>query len=143
MAEPLSEIMALFFKNHINLFPTEDSIIVPVPLHPRRLAWRGFNQSELLARNISKTFGLELDTGLIGRKLHTSPQADIASQDQRKKNVINAFKLLENASSRSLENKKIILIDDVCTTGSTINECAKILEPLKPAEIWGFVIARG
>lgn len=115
-------------------------IISFVPLHPKRKLWRGFNQAELLAQELSKHFYWPVADLLLKAK-NITPQAEIRRQSDRKINIKNAFS--PKKPLLSLKNKTIIIIDDVCTTGATLEECAKALKPLKPKEIWGLVLARG
>jgi len=120
-------------------------LIIPVPLHGRRLAWRGFNQSELLAQKVSSYFNVDMATDFLIRSRHTLPQREIADKKIRLGNIAKAFSLSLNikTESYSLKNKIVILIDDVSTTGATLQECARELQKLEPKEIWGLVIARG
>lgn len=138
LALPLSELMRQFLSSHLIHFEHKKLILVPVPLHQRRLAWRGFNQAELLAENIASAFGLELFLGL-KRKKFTPPQVEIVSPEQRETNMKNAF----NVSGRLSKENIYILIDDVCTTASTLRECARELKSAGAKDIWGFVLARG
>lgn len=134
-----------FFTQHLPL-DINSYILIPVPLHPRRLAWRGFNQAELLANGISNYLKIPVANNLIRRCHHTPPQMDITDKNERIKNVTNAFALNPNfkiGTGNQIKNKIIILVDDISTTGSTLNECAKALKPLKPKEMWGLVLARG
>jgi len=143
LSEPLSKIMINFLENiKLTNWQTDQLILVPVPLHPRRILWRGFNQAEILAKEIGRHFNLPSIADTLIRQRHTLPQMDIHDQIKRSKNVAAAFALSEKKSV-SLKNKVVILVDDICTTGSTLEECAKALKPLKPKEIWGLVIARG
>ncbi len=112
------------------------SIVVPVPLHPQRLRWRGFNQSELLANKIAKYFKLPLNTNLI-RKKRKAPQAKLPL-NKRTNNIKQCFQW-----QGAKINKNIILVDDVITTGSTLNECAFVLKRAGAKKIWGFVLAKG
>ncbi len=150
LAEPLSRIIINFLET-IDFVSIEDEdvklndlILVPVPLHKRRALWRGFNQAELLCRNIGKNFDLETKT-ILKRTRNTLPQAEIANRDERRKNIQNAFAISDDFKNRADEfkNKIFILVDDVCTTTATLEECAKVLKILKPKEILGLVIARG
>ncbi|HLN18971.1 MAG TPA: double zinc ribbon domain-containing protein, partial [Patescibacteria group bacterium] len=117
-----------FLKNDLVL----PDIIIPVPLHSRRLRWRGFNQSKLLAdyisQNISPGFLIPVLENIIARPRHTKPQMKIKKYQERQKNLANVFRIDEKSAEwRSLENKKILLVDDIATTGSTLFECAKVL----------------
>lgn len=142
LSEPLAKIMINFLLNSKFIILNSELTIIPVPLHPRRILWRGFNQAEILAKKIGHYFNLPITADILIRQRHTLPQMDIYDQIKRKRNVAAAFALSEK-NSVSLKNKVVILIDDICTTGSTLEECAKTLKPLKPKEIWGLVIARG
>lgn len=118
-------------------------LIIPVPLHPKRLRWRGFNQSQLLAEYFSKNllpgFEIEVSTNLLARVRYTQPQMQIKNQKQRHSNIKDAFAV---TTKDSVQGKTILLIDDVATTGSTIFECAKILKKAGASEVYAIVIAR-
>ncbi|HOW60916.1 MAG TPA: phosphoribosyltransferase family protein [Candidatus Moranbacteria bacterium] len=118
-------------------------IIIPIPLHPRRLRWRGFNQSALLAKHISLKLlpGTEIlmDEKILIRKKYTFPQMKISSYQQRKENIKGAFSI---TNPEKIKSKTILLIDDIATTGSTIFECTRILKDSGAKEIYAAVIAR-
>jgi competence protein ComFC len=135
-----------FFKEKINpnpilnkeeVFNKENSIIVPVPTTKRRERWRGFNQSYVLASFLSKKTKIPIFTGIIKTK-ETKSQTKL-KKEERKNNLKNCFKIIE--SEKIIKNKKIIIIDDVITTGSTINELSKEIKKYEPLEIWGLVLA--
>lgn len=117
----------------------ENYLIIPVPLHKKRLRWRGFNQSELLAQKIGEYFNIPIETRTLTRVKYTTPQALQENKEERLKNLKGAF---ECKNSAILENKHIILIDDIATTGSTIKECAKILLAKGVAKISVIVVAK-
>lgn len=117
---------------------SDNAIIVPVPLHKKRYLIRGFNQSELLAKNISEYFKIR-GSNLLARKINTPSQINL-KKTERQNNVKNAFIALNNVNLSN--NKKVILIDDVVTTGSTLNECALTLKNAGFEEIYGLVIAQ-
>jgi ComF family protein len=121
----------LFFSDFFN------TAIIPVPLHKKRENWRGFNQSELIALDISKILKIPVLPGL-KRKIHKKPQAKL-NEKQRIINIKNCFAW----EGSDIYKKNIILIDDVATTGSTLNECARILKKAGAGEIWGLVLAKG
>lgn len=127
-----------------NQFPLPDYLI-PVPLHPQRLRWRGFNQSELLAKHISQRLlpGMKIPvkTDWLIRKKKTESQMKITSAEKRKTNLKKAF-AINLPTCFEGKNKRILLIDDVCTTGSTLIECAKTLCQIKPKSISALVIGR-
>ncbi len=114
------------------------SLIIPVPLHLKRLKERGFNQSLVLARQISKRFSIPIDFIALRRKIHTEAQVSLSGQ-QRMTNVRGAF---EVADRSRIEGKKILLIDDVYTTGSTAKECSKILMKNGAKEVAVLTLAR-
>jgi len=97
--------------------------IIPVPLHKKRLRKRGFNQSLLLARALAKDFSMPLDFQSLQRRTHTDPQIGLGRKD-REANVRNVF---EVARKDDIANSRILLVDDVYTTGSTVRECTRVL----------------
>jgi len=120
-------------------------VIIPVPLHPWRFRWRGFNQAELLANYIAKNLvpGIEipLATDWLYRQKNTAPQRKISKAEKRKNNLENAFQL-HWPNCLAGKNQRILLVDDVCTTGATLTECAKTLRKIHPKNLSAIVIAR-
>ena len=116
-----------------------ETIIVPVPLHKRRYNWRGFNQAFLLSENIAAKFNLPVCENAIIRKRNTKPQTKIKLMEERKKNIKGAFSCPNN---NLIKNKNIIIVDDVCTTSATLNECAIELKKAGAKNVWGLVITR-
>lgn len=118
-------------------------IIVSVPLHKRRLRWRGFNQSALLgqylANNLLPQDIILFDENILIRNRYTLPQMGITDYSSRKQNIAGAFSLSPNAD---VKNKTILLVDDVATTGWTLFECARILKKGGAKEVFAIVIAR-
>lgn len=102
---------------------SEYSLLIPVPLHIKRLRERGFNQSLLLANQIGKKHKLPVDFSLLKRCKFTLTQTGL-DKAEREINIKGAFAV---ADKEKIKGKKIILIDDVYTTGATINECARVL----------------
>jgi competence protein ComFC len=115
-------------------------IMVPVPLYKAKLRSRGFNQAELLAKEISNYFNIPTETDIIKRKFPGMPQANIKDTEKRKKNIKEAFEISE---PEKIIDKTIILIDDVITTGATLIEIAKILKQNSVREIWAITVAKG
>jgi ComF family protein len=144
---PLSIIASEYLRaNFLYDKQEQDIVFVSVPLHPRRLAWRDFDQAKLLTKNISETLTIPVAENILIKNRHTLPQAKINNRIEREINLKNAFSLTKSLTEKNkkiLKNKIIILVDDVATTGTTLQECAKTLRPLSPREIWGLVIARG
>lgn len=96
-------------------------LILPVPLHPKRLRERGYNQSLEVARTVGRELSLPLDRGSCARILATAPQASLACKERRR-NVRGAFRVLRSPSAR-----RIAILDDVVTTGSTVTELSMVL----------------
>jgi len=114
-------------------------VLVPIPLHKKRLKWRGFNQAEELAKELSKSLGIPLSSNLLIRLKETLPQVDL-SKEERENNIRGAFAVI---NSELIQKKKILLVDDVYTTGITMEECARLLKDQGAKEVWGIAIARG
>ncbi len=112
-------------------------IVSPIPLHRKRYNWRGFNQAEIIAGHFARKFNLTYQDSLV-RVKHNTPQARL-SGEERKGNIRGCFA----ATGENLAGKKILLIDDVATTGSTLNEAAGALKSAGAAKVWGLVIAKG
>lgn len=113
------------YKNEIESWGC--NVIIPIPLHKKKALSRGFNQAEVIAKKLSKGLGIPMDKRTLLRVKNTLPQKEL-NDIQRKKNLKNAFKINRNRRQKSKELfKKIILVDDIYTTGSTIDACAKVL----------------
>lgn len=108
------------FGNEIKIWNCD--ALIPVPLHRSRKIKRGYNQAEIIAKKISKLSGIPVYKGVLKRVKKTKPQKEL-NDNERKKNVENAFKIQGNI----VELKKVIIVDDIYTTGSTIDACAKQL----------------
>lgn len=113
-------------------------IIIPVPIHKKRKSERGYNQSELIARRVAKNLKLELVTDSLIKQKNTLPQS-ILSKKQRQENAKQVYKI---QNKQKIENKKIILLDDIYTTGATTEECSKILKQNGAKEILVLTIAK-
>ena len=164
LAEILGQFLILFLRNLINkgrigeadlgagigrekiekiretpqiIFDLKNCLLIPVPLHRKRERWRGFNQTRSIAEVVSGHFNLAISYNLI-RVKHRTPQAKLGAE-KRRENIRGCF----SWQGKNLKNAKIILLDDVSTTGSTLEECAKILKQAGAKEVWGLVIARG
>jgi ComF family protein len=129
----LTQIMAVNrWNSHVN-----KPILVPVPLHWWRERKRGFNQSELIAKELGKTIGLKVARGALARTRNTAPQQQL-SRSQRANNLLDAFE----GNDSIVDGKTIILIDDVLTTGATMIECAQALRKAGAKSVLGLTVAR-
>lgn len=117
--------------------PLRVEVLVPVPLHRRRLRERGYNQSELMARELGMRTGIPLDTAAVRRERDTPPQVSTDSRQERRKNMEGAFEC-----SRALEGRQVLLLDDVVTTGATMSACAGAIRASGAKSVWGLALAR-
>jgi len=115
-----------------------DYVLVPVPLEKRKLKWRGFNQSEEIGKEISKFLNIPLINDILFKIKETLPQVEL-SEKEREENIKGVF-IIRNR--KKISGKKILLVDDVYTTGSTMKECAQLLKKAGAKEVIGIVIAR-
>lgn len=123
---------------HTELVEVSSLIILPVPLHPKRLREREFNQSLLLAKEISLTFRIPLIPYNLQRVRWTRPQIELKGEE-RLKNVKGAFKV---KNPKDIEGKSLLLIDDVYTTGATVRECSKVLKKSGAEKVYVLTLAR-
>jgi len=107
-------------------------------LHPKRLRWRAFNQSLLLAREISRVYKVPADPFVLRRDRATPPQTQLP-EDERRRNVRGAFSL---NPGRPIDGKNILLVDDVYTSGATVNECSRVLNRGGAKEVFVITLAR-
>lgn len=138
----LGAIIAQKIKaHHAELLSTNNlalsTLLCPIPLHTTRKRWRGFNQAEVLCQSLSAELGLPTADVLHRNKI-TQTQKDL-KKDKRLKNVSDAFKLKPGADVRG---KNLILIDDVTTTGATLQEAAKVLKRNGAAKVMCLTVAR-
>jgi len=143
LAEPLGRLLAERVRD--TELPLPD-LVLPVPLHPWRERYRGFNQSALVAaaflRHFLPELGLPLRTDLLRRTRFTLPQARSRSAAERRKNLRDAFALDSSVEKSELRGKNVWLVDDVATTGATLEECARVLKKSGIARVHGIVVAR-
>lgn len=139
LADDIAEVMTYFLKSKVLTESPElsSAIICPAPLHWYRQNFRGFNQSEIIAKHICHHSNMKYGD-LLTRRHSTKPQADIKDRKTRLANMQNIFGVKEI----NIKDKKIIVIDDVATTGSTLNDCARALKSAGAQEVIGFVFAR-
>jgi ComF family protein len=143
-------ITQLKFRHHLDLIAPLAQLIIdrlgdmknppelllPVPLHQQRMRERGFNQAVELARVVAKHYGIPLDCRMVKRTRNTEAQSNL-SERLRRNNLRHAFRV-----SGSLQGRRVAILDDVVTTGSTINEMSKTLRRSGAAEITVWAVAR-
>jgi len=136
---PLGRLMASYLEKIKNKIDLNDSVLIPVPLHQRKLNQRGYNQSELIAAEISKYSNLETANNCLLKTKPTKDQVNL-KENQRPENLKNVFRC---DRPELILDKKVLLLDDVYTTGTTMQECAKVLKDAGTKEVIGLAIARG
>jgi len=141
LSKPLSQLIIAHLHsidNKIFLEDKENSLLLPVPIHKSKKRWRGFNQAEEIAKNLSICLGLPLKANNLQKIKKTKPQAYL-KKSERIKNINGVFKI---KNPPQIQGKRIFLVDDVFTTGSTMEECARVLKAAGAKKVWGIAIAR-
>lgn len=136
LAEDFAELLEISFRKKHDA--TAADVVVPVPLHPRRLAFRGYNQSGLLANAFARRIGRLCDETSFARIRDTEHQSR-SSGDERRENLKGAFRVVDPSRIRG---RTVILVDDVMTTGSTIDECSAALLEGGACKVIPFVLAK-
>ena len=134
LAVPLAGVLHAYLSEN----PISADVIVPVPLHPQRLRQRGYNQSLLLAIELGKLTGIPVHSDILNRRINTPPQARTAGSVERHRNMSGAFASMNG----KLKDKKVLLIDDVSTSGATLDACAAALKQAGAVSVWGLTVAR-
>ncbi len=134
LAVPLAKLL----QDYLFTDPVPAEVLVPVPLHRKRLRERGYNQSSLLARQLGKLANLPIVDDCLIRQRHAPPQARTATVEERQSNVTDAF----TCHDLRLRDKQVLLIDDVSTSGATLDACAAALKAAGATSVWGLVMAR-
>lgn len=134
----LAPVLGHLLAEHIRENPTAADVVVPVPLHKRRLKERGYDQAALLAECLAREASLVLREDWLVRVRPTVPQVRTTSAEERRKNVVGAFV----AGKRVEGVRSVLLIDDVCTTGATLEACALALKEAGVERVRGLTLAR-
>jgi len=134
----ISACLAELLADYLGANPMPGEVLVCVPLHPRRLRERGYNQSSLLARELGRRIGLPVIEDCLIRVKQAQPQVRAVDVEERRSNVADAFACRDE----KLGGKQIILIDDVCTSGATLESCAGVLKRKGATSVWGLTLAR-
>jgi len=150
LAVPLAGMMADYWRAH----PMPVDLIAPVPLHPARQRERGYNQADLLARAFGRMIGIPVGVAGLKRLRHTRPQMSLNAADRRE-NVYNAFACVtsrgevppkssteKDRDDLGVNGRRVLVVDDVCTTGSTLEACSIALKAAGAISVLGFTLAR-
>ena len=135
----LAPFLGRLAAQHLREHPLPVEVLAPVPLHPRRERERGYNQALLLAEALAQEAGLPVVKGALRRVRATPPQVQAATAAQRWENTRGAFFVTR---ATALQGRCVLLIDDVCTTGATLDACARVLRQAGASAVWGLVLAR-
>jgi len=134
----LSKTLAGLLSNYLTSNSLPGAVLVPVPIHDQRLRERGYNQSSLLAQELAKLTSLPVVDNCLIRQRHASPQAKTRTVAERRRNVAGAF----TCRDQRLKNDPVLLIDDVATSGATLDACSAALKGAGASSVWGLTLAR-
>ena len=132
-APDLGRLLTTFLGSN----PMPADVLIPVPLHKRRERERGYNQSEFLARELGKRVGMPVETRVLRRIRNAPPQVSMKSDEERRRNIEGAFECASQIDAR-----RVLLIDDVVTTGSTLSACGIALKAAGARSVWGLALTR-
>ncbi len=141
LAKPLTDLIIVHFLliDKKKIFqPVDNSLFIPIPLFSSRYKWRGFNQAEEIAKILSLYFRIPYQSDNLIKIKKTQPQTELKAIE-REENIKNAFKV---SLPKDIQGKKIFLIDDIFTTGATMEEAAKTLKQAGAREVLGITVAR-
>jgi len=134
IAVPLADLL----RDYLATNPIPGGVLVPMPLHQKRLRERGYNQSRLLAQALGNLTNLPVVDNCLIRQKYAHPQARSSNVEERRSNVVDAF----ICRDRRLKDKQVILMDDVSTSGATLDAGAAALKEAGATSVWGLVLAR-
>jgi len=142
LANPLGKLLVDFAGKYLR--EERFDYIVPIPLEKARQKKRGYNQAELLARVLAESINKPVLTHIVERRKKTKPQFGL-KRDERFENLSGAFEVpqLRKENIAVIRGKTILLLDDLATTGATLDECAKTLKRVGVSEVYGLVLAHG
>ena len=133
----IAPLLAGFLHDYLLENPVPGDVLMPVPVHRKRERERGFNQSSLLCHELSRRSGLPVVDDCLIKRTYTPPQARTSTVTDRRANVAGVFACVDER----LRGKQVILIDDVSTSGATLNACAGVLKSAGASAVWGLVLA--
>ena len=134
----ISPYLAELLADYLSENPLPGGALISVPLHPQRLRERGYNQSGLLAAELGKRIDLPVIEDCLIRVKQAQPQVRAVDVEERRRNVVDAFVCRDERVS----GRQIVLVDDVCTSGATLESCAAALKDRGATSVWGLTLAR-
>ncbi|MBI4134867.1 MAG: ComF family protein [Candidatus Sungbacteria bacterium] len=137
----ISDVLARFIVTYINetrITLPERALLVPIPLHRKRLRERGFNQAEVIAKSLAKALSIPLENNILMRAKYAPPQTTMKTRKEREENAKNLYAV----AAPIPDGATIILVDDVSTTGATLEEAARVLKEARAKQVWAFTAAR-
>lgn len=137
----ISEILARFITTYVKemrITLPGKTILVPIPLHRKRLRERGFNQAEIIAKSLGESLSIPLQSNILKRAKYAPPQTTMKTRKERKENAKDLYAVAAPVP----DGATIILVDDVSTTGATLEEAARVLKEAGAAQVWAFTAAR-
>ena len=141
MVDYLAKLMAEKLQQ-LSMTQNKPIVLIPIPLHPRRHRERSFNQAEILSKAVQSKYSAHLEIKKVLKRVkYTSQQAKL-NRAERQKNLSEAFALQPNVDLEPLNKSICFLVDDVCTTGATLENAAKILKAAGVERVYGLVAAR-
>ncbi|MCX7643030.1 MAG: ComF family protein [Armatimonadetes bacterium] len=141
MGELMAEVMNRALEGEKGLLPSpwqRPSMVVPVPLHPKTQRQRGYNQAALLAEVVGQILDIPVDSKILAQTRQTKPQATLGEKE-RWENVKGAFEVVQ---PELVKGQIVVIVDDVMTTGATLNECAKALKRAGARQVYCLTFAR-
>lgn len=139
LSKPLSSLIVVHLINLDKVENFQDYILVPIPLHKKKLKKRGFNQAGEIAKEFSENLKIPVFNDALIKTKQTSAQVEL-KKEEREENIKGVFLCQK---PELVMGKKILLIDDIFTTDSTMEQCARLLKRAGAKEVWGVVVARG
>ncbi|HPT66391.1 MAG TPA: hypothetical protein PK257_03760 [Candidatus Woesebacteria bacterium] len=137
----MAKVLKSNFPNLVKYWHQNNFIFIPIPLYPSRQNWRGFNQSEILAKKLAKNLSLDFSNEILIRYQKNLIQAKLKKAQDRVKNVANVFSL--HPKIGNYKNKNFIIFDDVSTTQSTLISAFSTLKTLSPPHCWYLTLSAG
>jgi ComF family protein len=134
----IAPALAILMNEYLEANHLDVDVIVPIPLHHKRIRERGYNQSALLAEELGILVQLPVDEESLTRDKYVLPQARTNNVEERRANVAGVF----SCHGNKLQGKKVLLVDDVATSGATMNACAAVLKSVGAMNVWGLALAR-